>query len=361
MAHVTFDGKNAQEAYDKIRKKYGEDFEVLSAKQVRYDSGEMRFEITAFIKRDMHDDLIEHFDFPVEIKKEDDGENKLLKKEIAKLKQEMERFRKEIGKEDKNSTIVNAQIELFSKNGISKEWLQRIINAISDDEIKENANELHEYILDEIDSSIVCLEETINPPKIVLFAGPTGVGKTTSLAKLAARFGYMFTQSYSVAMINLDHYRVGAGTQIEKYAEMMNLSYRNVYNTQEFSDEIKSLKGIDIILVDTAGISPFDLQRLSQTVSYIIHDTDTKITTNLVLPATFKSQDLQNMYDHFSFLDIESLILTKFDETSHIGALVNFLISCPTPVGYISGGQEVPDDLEVATSEYIMKIFKEHL
>ena len=361
MAHVVFEGKNAQEAYSKVRQKYGEDFEVLNAKQVRFKNGESRFEITAFVEGDIHDDLIENTEnFETPAKKREREENKALKEEIAKLKEEMELFKKEIFETEKSS-LPDAQVEFFAKNGISKEWLKRTIKDIKDDSILKDAQKLKAYILDEIDSNILCKNEKIDPPKIILFAGPTGVGKTTSLAKLAARFGYMFTESYSVAMINLDHYRVGAGAQIEKYAEMMGLSYRNVYNTAEFSDEIKSLKGIDIILVDTAGISPFDLEKLSQTISYIVEDTDCKIATMLVMSATFKTEDLQNMYDHFSFLDLEGLILTKFDETNHIGSLIDFLLTCPTPVSYIASGQEVPDDLEVATNDFIMNKFKKSL
>ncbi len=396
MTDEIFIGKNAQDAYDQIHKKHGQNFKLVNAKQVRYKNGEMRFEITVsveekieerYFSQDIHEILIKNSsdqdtqdthevfteessdqkaqdDFMTIFNNENnqDDENRLLKEEISKLKQEMEFFKKEIipiG--EKNSSVVDEVIELFMKNGISREWLQETIELIADEKIKKDFGSLKDYILEEIDSHIICKEESIEVPKIILFAGPTGVGKTTTLAKIAARFGYMFTKSYSVAMINLDHYRVGAGTQMEKYAEMMGLSYRNVYNTQEFAQEIESLKGIDVILVDTAGISPFDLQRLSQTVSFITQDKETKIATTLVLPATFKLQDLQNMYNHFSFLDLEGLVLTKFDETYHIGALVEFLITCPTPVSYIASGQEVPDDLDVATSEYIIEKFKESL
>jgi flagellar biosynthesis protein FlhF len=392
MIDEIFIGENAQDAYDKIYKKYGHNFKLKNAKQVKFKNGEMRFEITITVKNkvnkerffshDIHEISTEELDtnedsmtifndknlkenileLPTDPHEDDQiDENRLLKEEISKLKQEMEFFKNEVIEKEQNSSITNSVIDFFNKNGISKEWLQEMIGLATNAKIKEDAQALKEYILEEIDSHIICKEEIITSPKIILFAGPTGVGKTTTLAKIAARFGYMFTKSYSVAMINLDHYRVGAGTQMEKYAEMMGLSYRNVYNTQEFAEEIESLKGIDIILIDTAGISPFDLQRLSQTVSFITQDKETKIATTLVLPATFKLEDLQNMYDHFSFLDLESLVLTKFDETYHIGALVDFLISCPTPVSYIASGQEVPDDLDVATSEYIMEKFKESL
>ncbi len=414
MTDEIFIGKDAQDAYDQIHKKYGQNFKLVNAKQVRYKNGEMRFEITVsveekiegryfshdtheiFIDRKSNQDTQDTYEVIIEesshqdtqevqdgnfmtifnsenedgipssqsefVQNDQDDENRLLKEEISKLKQEMELFKKEIiPTGEKNSSVVDKVIELFIKNGISKAWLQETIELITDEEIKKDFGTLKEYIIEEIDSHIICKEESIEIPKIILFAGPTGVGKTTTLAKIAARFGYMFTKSYSVAMINLDHYRVGAGTQMEKYAEMMGLSYRNVYNTQEFAEEIESLKGIDVILVDTAGISPFDLQRLSQTVSFITQDKEIKIATTLVLPATFKLQDLQNMYNHFSFLDLESLVLTKFDETYHVGALVDFLITCPTPVSYIASGQEVPDDLDVATSEYIIEKFKESL
>lgn len=413
MIDEIFIGKDAQDAYDQIYKKYGQNFKLVNAKQVRYKNGETRFEITVSVEekkggryfshdtheifideksneetQDVHEIIIEESSYQDTKEAQDDfmtifnneneddipssqsefiqnnqeDENRLLKEEITKLKQEMELFKKEIiPAGEKSSSIVDEVVDLFVKNSISKEWLQETIELIADEEIKKDFGNLKEYILEEIDSHIICKEESIEIPKIILFAGPTGVGKTTTLAKIAARFGYMFTKSYSVAMINLDHYRVGAGTQMEKYAEMMGLSYRNVYNTQEFAEEIESLKGIDVILVDTAGISPFDLQRLSQTVSFITQDKETRIATTLVLPATFKLQDLQNMYNHFCFLDLESLVLTKFDETHHVGALVDFLITCPTPVGYIASGQEVPDDLDVATSEYIIEKFKESL
>ncbi len=167
MTDEIFIGKNAQDAYDQIHKKYGQKFKLINAKQVRYKNGEMRFEITVaveqkieerYFSQDIHEVFIEESNnqdtqetqdnfitifnneneenipsLPSEfIQDDEDDENRLLKEEISKLKQEMEFFKNEVIEKDQNSSIINTAIDLFSKHGISREWLQETINLITD-------------------------------------------------------------------------------------------------------------------------------------------------------------------------------------------------------------------------------------
>jgi len=191
----------------------------------------------------------------------------------------------------------------------------------------------------------------------MMMVGPTGVGKTTTIAKMAARFSYMLERDYRVALINLDTYRAGAFEQLDNFARLLGLEHRHARSVEEFSDFLEELADYDAVLVDTAGISPFDTGRLVRTVEFLKSVKDREISTNLVISATAKYEDIREIYEHFSFINIESVIVTKFDETKRVGDLIAFLTQKHLPVSYISTGQKVPDDLESATKEKILEQF----
>ncbi|MGC9351231.1 MAG: flagellar biosynthesis protein FlhF, partial [Sulfurovum sp.] len=117
------------------------------------------------------------------------------------------------------------------------------------------------------------------------------------------------------------------------------------------------LESYDVILVDTAGMSPYDTQKLIHTVEYVNSDAEKALEVNLVLPATVKYEDMEDIYTNFSFLNLDSVIITKFDETKHLGTLLNFMLAYDLPMSYFSIGQEVPDDLRIASKEYLLERF----
>jgi flagellar biosynthesis protein FlhF len=191
----------------------------------------------------------------------------------------------------------------------------------------------------------------------MMLVGPTGVGKTTTIAKLAARYAYLLDRPYKVALLNLDSYKVGAIEQLEHYADIMQIEHHSVSSVEEFQEQLEQLADYDVILVDTAGMSPYDTQKFIRTVEFVNTDGARNMEVQLVLSATVKYEDMEDIYKNFSFLNLDSVIISKFDETRHFGTLLNFMLLYKLPMSYFSIGQEVPDDLLLANKEYLLEHF----
>jgi len=198
-------------------------------------------------------------------------------------------------------------------------------------------------------------ELRLNDKKIMMFVGPTGVGKTTTIAKLAARYAFKKQKKYKVGIITLDTYRIGAVEQLMTYARMMKLSIEAVVDPDDFMDALYRLKNSDIILIDTVGSSQHDKEKVDRLNKFIHVNTFASIDVNLVLSATTKYEDLKDIWDNFSILPIDTCVFTKIDETKNLGNLFSLIYDIKKPVSYLSIGQEVPDDLMVADSEYLVK------
>ncbi len=188
--------------------------------------------------------------------------------------------------------------------------------------------------------------------KIVMLVGPTGVGKTTTLAKLAARFSFI-EHRYKVGIITLDTYRIGALEQLFQYAKMMKLPFEDVVDTQDFQKALDTLSYCDLILIDTVGASQFDREKLLK-ISKFLHASERSIDVNLVVSASTKLEDLRDIYANFSFLDLDTMIVTKFDETKGFGNVFSLASETSLPLSYFSIGQEVPDDIMPASSEFLV-------
>jgi len=201
------------------------------------------------------------------------------------------------------------------------------------------------------------IEREITPPhkKILMFVGPTGVGKTTTIAKLAARYAYKLSRRYKVGIITLDTYRIGAVEQLMTYAKMMRLPIETVVDPSDFEEALNTLRHNDYILIDTVGSSQHDKEKIEKLANFLKVNTFTEININLVLSAVSKYEDLIDSYKNFSILPIDTLIFTKLDETKTYGNLFSLLIDTKKPVSYFSIGQEVPDDLIEASSDYLLK------
>jgi len=189
--------------------------------------------------------------------------------------------------------------------------------------------------------------------KIIMFVGPTGVGKTTTIAKLAARYSYIKEKRDKVGIITLDTYRIGAVEQLFQYAKMMRLPIEDVVDPNDFNNALRSLNHCNVILIDTVGSSQYDKEKLSK-LSKFLQNSEYEIDVNLVLSAGSKLEDLKEIYNNFSFLDIDTLVFTKFDETKVFGTVFSLIYEIDKPVSYFSIGQEVPDDIVAAESDFLV-------
>jgi len=189
--------------------------------------------------------------------------------------------------------------------------------------------------------------------KLIMFVGPTGVGKTTTIAKLAARFSYIKEKRDKVGIITLDTYRIGAVEQLFQYAKMMKLPIEDVVDPADFNSALRSLSHCNVILIDTVGSSQYDKDKLAK-LHQFIKNSEYEIDVNLVLSAGSKLEDLKEIYKNFSFLNIDTLVFTKFDETKAFGTVFSLIYDIDRPVSYFSVGQEVPDDIVVANSDFLV-------
>jgi flagellar biosynthesis protein FlhF len=193
--------------------------------------------------------------------------------------------------------------------------------------------------------------------KIVMMVGPTGVGKTTTIAKLAARYAYKVDNPYKVGIITLDSFRVGAIEQLKSYAQIMRIPLEVVRKPEDLVESIIRLKDCNYIFIDTAGSSQYDIDKIEVINEYQIKLDDIPIEKTLVLPANIKHSDLQEIYHSYSRLDINNLIFTKLDETKSFGNLISFAHKSKKSISFLSVGQNVPDDLLVASSDYLIECF----
>ncbi|RFA37725.1 flagellar biosynthesis protein FlhF [Virgibacillus dokdonensis] len=192
--------------------------------------------------------------------------------------------------------------------------------------------------------------------KLVYFVGPTGVGKTTTIAKLAAES--KLKDGKNVAFITADTYRIAAVEQLKTYADILSVPIEVVYSNDDMVKAIHKLSTYDIIFIDTAGRNFREDAYIKQLQEDVLINKEA--TMFLVLSLTAKSQDLLNIYDQFEPLPISQVIFTKLDETRQVGGMLNIIFKKSIGVGYITNGQDVPDDLVHPTPEFLSSSIMEH-
>lgn len=201
--------------------------------------------------------------------------------------------------------------------------------------------------------------ETITPakagPKVVFFIGPTGVGKTTTIAKVASKFSVEGKKK--VALLTTDTYRIAAAEQLRTYADILEVPFRVIYTVEEIENALRDFKDYDYIFVDTAGHSHKN-ETQKANMNEFIHSVDGKVEKEayLVLSATTKYRDLLSIADSYSEMTDYKLIFTKLDETITLGNLLNLKLYTGAPLSYVTCGQNVPDDIEQFNPQKTVKI-----
>jgi len=186
--------------------------------------------------------------------------------------------------------------------------------------------------------------------KVILLMGPTGAGKTTTIGKLAAEFA--IKQRKKVGIINTDTYRIGAQEQLSTYAEIIGLPLMVVYKPEELRDALDAMADQDIIFIDTAGKSPGDMQHREDIGGIIKIAAPEEIL--LCVPASLSFASAKELLDAYAFAGDYKLLVTKLDETKYRGMILNMAWYSGKKLAYITNGQNVPDDIEVADSEIIV-------
>ena len=191
-------------------------------------------------------------------------------------------------------------------------------------------------------------------PTILSLIGPTGVGKTTTSAKIAA--WYKLRENRRVALLSMDCYRIGATDQLRTYARIMQMPCEIALRQKDLDKAIARHQHCDLIIIDTAGKSPYDPSHIAELSSWFSHLDH--LEPQLVLSATTKKEDLQQIIDSYNPIGPTGLILTKLDETRSYATLCRQIAGTGIPVSYLGTGQRVPEDFFVASKIFLEDLFK---
>ena len=180
--------------------------------------------------------------------------------------------------------------------------------------------------------------------KVAALIGPTGVGKTTTVAKLAANFA--LKEKYRVALVTADTYRIAAVEQLKTYADLIGIPIEVVYTPQELRSALYRHQDKQLVLIDTAGRSPANQPQMAELEALLA--VDENIEKHLVLSATTKFSDCLQAVQRFQPSKPQKYLFTKLDEASNLGTLFNLMFHAPKTMSYLTTGQNVPDDIELA-------------
>jgi flagellar biosynthesis protein FlhF len=246
------------------------------------------------------------------------------------------------------------------KNEVDEKYANQIIGEI-EASLKKESN---------LDNILSCIYQkiilklgtpkaiTVNDgePQIVFFVGPTGVGKTTTIAKVASDF--KLEKKKKIAMITSDTYRIAAVEQLRTYASILDIPLQVVYTIEELNNAIQLFKDYDLILVDSAGRSHKNKEQCRE-MMHMLNDCtlpdNMEKNIYLVLSAATKYIDMQNIVDVYSDLGDYNLLFTKIDETTALGNILNLRLKTSANLSYVTSGQTVPDDISLIDPQKMAK------
>lgn len=223
--------------------------------------------------------------------------------------------------------------------------------------LKESEYLLKNEIVDFINSAFRdnCFQKKEDLKRINVFVGPTGVGKTTTIAKIAAQ-EYLMNKK-RVGLMTMDTYRIGAVEQIKTYANILGVPCEVVREPEEMEEKLHNLRYCDIILIDTLGTSQRNREKLGDIEKYFQHIEERN--TYLVISMSTDRETTQSILNKYKQLEYNALILTKFDEISSFTNFWNMIDMNPYPIQYFCYGQDVPDDIKLATLDNLISYSEE--
>ncbi|MFD1774390.1 flagellar biosynthesis protein FlhF [Paenibacillus rhizophilus] len=281
----------------------------------------------------------------------DDG----ILNEIKEMKQWIERIARQSAESrelpDRLNQLRERLIEQETDSALVEEWIGDVLDAWNNAGRQWPQEKFDEAIKEQVVNFLSTrIGGGVAPDtKLLYVAGPTGVGKTTTLAKLAA--DQLFRHGRKVGMITSDTYRISAVEQLRTYASILNVPLEVIQSPGDLQRALSRLEGCDLVLMDTAGRN-FRNELLVAELQSLLAPT-LKSETYLVLSLTSKSRDMKLITEHFSKYRLDKIIVTKLDETGSFGPMFNLLNDYPLSLSYMTNGQNVPDDLLVPSEELL--------
>lgn len=362
---------NMNEAMNRIRYELGADAVIISQRKIKKPGFKGIFmpkviEVTAAVdknKNEFENDMKSSIDAIKKVmeKKVQVKENKInteavkpkeeinsSESQILKQMQEMKEMISKLSEGNRDSSNIKSELQIkLENNDIREELASKIIAKAS--LIEEDVSE--EIKIKKIIEGMIRISDS-EMKGIVVLAGPTGVGKTTTIAKLAGRLALV--EKKKVGLITIDTYRIGAVEQLNTYADIMNIPFKTVFSVKEMENAIDSMKDLDVILIDTTGRSSKNVMQIAELNSFIQKVSPDNIY--LVISSTTKDKDVDSIVEGYKALNFNNVIITKLDETTTYGSILNILESAGKPLSFITVGQNVPEDFKKVTIDEVCKL-----
>lgn len=245
--------------------------------------------------------------------------------------------------------------ETLLASGLAPGWIAPLLRELQEKEALAPggpANRVQDHLFQRFSERVAVTQPGARGKRAFALVGPTGVGKTTTIAKLAAHFS--LKEAKKVSLVTMDTYRIGAVDQLKTYGRLLGLPVRVVGHPEELKPLVEGLEEDELALIDTAGSSPQNGEMLQELKDFLT--VSPVIGSHLVVSATTKERDLGRIIDRFGCLPLESYVCTKLDETEVLMPLFNQLVPQRRPLSYLTCGQRVPEDLEPATKARIAQL-----
>jgi len=380
MRQFSFLGETPTIALKKAQEECGDDAVLISTKKISSKSKNSVNQYEVIVA--LEDDYDNHKDDPSEniiisSSPTDTINNNNENMQFSDFKNQIEKMQKSIEQVQKTVWEPKSQLydlsippefieiyQLFEDNDFDPEMTYSILKKTIEQlpvTMRSNPQKINNFfklILRRIVAIRHEIPLRVHQKKVMMLVGPTGVGKTTTIAKLAARYAYKLGITYKVGIITLDSFRVGAIEQLKAYANIMRLPLEIVKKSEDLVEALLRLQDCHYILIDTAGSSQYDIDKIELINEYQRKLTDDIIIEKiLVMPANIKTTDLQEIFYHYAMLGIDNISFTKLDETKSFGNLITFTHKSKKSISYLSIGQNVPDDLIVADSSFVIDCF----
>lgn len=356
-------GSTVEDALSRVKEEMGSDAVILHRRKIKPGKGVTKifrksvYEIVAAIEN-------QELDKPVysrPVRNRTDGlEQKVeeLRTSLNTIIENMQPVEALVKNEEEIPDVLMPYYRSMKDNEISSDIVHRIIQNVQDDlniHTTYDDDYLYYKVKKEIAScfqNIRTIELEAGKPSVAAFVGPTGVGKTTTLAKLAAQYSLM--KGKNVGVITCDTYRIAAIDQLKTYCEIMDVPVKIIYQSEDIMEVVEEYKDKDLILIDTAGRSHRDKMRLME-LNNLLKGFG-KQQTFLVVSATTNYKNCIDIIASYSFLDDFRILITKVDESVVNGIIINLANKIEKPLSYITTGQNVPDDIQKVDGERIASL-----